>query len=109
MQTINKRIIAVLIVLCSWINFALSQSAGNTSALEELRKLGAVYRSASYLSFDVTYKYAPEATPTLYLDSLKGNFKINGDRYWSSLDNTESVSTADYMIMLFKEDLIMYI
>jgi hypothetical protein len=74
-----------------------------------LQKLADVYGKATRLSFDVTYRYAAEEAPGTWLDSLNGRFKLHGSQYWCDINNTESVYAGGYMILLFKEDQIMYL
>jgi hypothetical protein len=78
-------------------------------ALRLLQQLATTYKNTTHLSFDVQYRYAAESTPGVYLDSLSGHFKISGHRYWYDLDNTEAICTNDYVIMLFREDKVMYL
>lgn len=79
-----------------------------TEIIVELKKLAARYNQAS-LSFDVAFYYANEQTPEDYLDSLKGSFLMNGKKTWYNLDQTEAFTDSQYTVMLFKEDLIMYV
>jgi hypothetical protein len=74
-----------------------------------MQQLAATYKNTAHLSFDVQYKYAAEDAPDVYLDSMSGHFKLSGNRYWYDLDNTEAICTNDYLIMLFKEDNVMYL
>jgi hypothetical protein len=78
-------------------------------ALGLLQQLAATFKNTAQLSFDVQYKYAAEEAPAVYLDSLNGHFKLSGNRYWYDLDNTEAICTSDYLIMLFREDNVMYL
>jgi hypothetical protein len=80
-----------------------------SKVLTLMQQLLDTYRSTPYMSFDVHYKYAAEQAPAVYLDSLNGQFKLSNGRYWYNMDNTEAVCTNDYLIMLFKEDQVMYL
>jgi hypothetical protein len=88
---------------------AAAQTVSKTTVQAMFRKMADSYRQAGPLSFDITYRYAAEKQPGVLLDSLKGKFMCSNDRYWLSMDNTESIYTGDYMIMLFGEDQLMYI
>jgi hypothetical protein len=77
--------------------------------LNLMQQLAATYKNIPQLSFDVMYKYASEAAPDNYQDSLNGHFKLSGNRFWYDMDNTEAICTGDYLIMLFKEDNVMYL
>lgn len=55
------------------------------------------------------YRYAAEDKPTVWLDSLKGDFTFYGDRYRYRLDSTEFVGGKDLSVILFKQDQVMYL
>lgn len=74
-----------------------------------LKKLATVYRAFKNLSFDVAWYYADEQKPSVYLDSLRGQFKLSGNNYWYSLANTEIVSDGRFAVVLYKEDSLMYL
>lgn len=97
--------ILALLVFC----FSFSQSGNKQQVIRELKAASENYRNPQYLSFDVTYTYASEQQPSTFLDTLKGSFKISGSQYWYALDQTEAVGNNDYVVMLFKEDQVMYV
>lgn len=100
--------IMIIILLTSGIN-SFAQTDARKEALELMRKLVKTYAPLSGLSFDIAYKYSMEKTPGVYLDSLSGQCKIMGDRYWYQLDSTESIKTSDYLVMVFREDEVIYL
>ena len=55
------------------------------------------------------YRYAAEDNPAVWLDSLKGDFALFGDRYRYRLDSTEFVGGKDLSVVLFKQDQVMYL
>jgi hypothetical protein len=85
------------------------QGTGKGPFMKAMEEMISRYRESKYLSFNVTYKYASEQEPENYLDSLTGNYKLNGSNYWYSLDNTEVIGSKDYSVLLFKEDHVMYL
>ncbi len=78
-------------------------------AMQAIRSMAAKYQQAQYLSFDILYRYAAESKPGEYLDSLKGQYKLHGNRYWNILDNRESVYDTRLLLMRFEEDSIIYL
>ena len=100
-----------LILALSLIHFvfAHAQPSEKQRATEAFKKMAELYRSADHLSFDILYRYADEKQPGVYLDSLKGRFRMDGERYWYALDSTVCVVNKDYMVVVFKEDKIMYV
>ena len=87
----------------SWAQAPVSQ------ALQAMRRVAATYQQARFLSFDVLYRYAAEDKRNEYLDSLKGQYKVHGSRYWSVLDNRESVYDTRLLLLLFQEDSLIYL
>jgi len=97
-------------VLGLWAGTSLlAQDNSKEQVLREMQKLSGTYRNAPYLSFDMAYFCYDEQAPDKYIDSLQGSCKINGGKYWYSLDNTESIATGELTVVLFKEDHIMYL
>jgi hypothetical protein len=77
-------------------------------AAAEMEKLMQWYK-ASPVSFDIRYTYTNEHTPGKVLDSVKGWVEMNGDRFRSKLDSTETIHNGKYNIVLFGEDKMMYL
>jgi len=100
---------AGLYALLAGVIVADGQGTAKDSCLGAMKEMVERYRGSSYLSFDVTYRYAAESNPGLYLDSLHGSYRLNGNDYWYSLDSTEVVSYQGTCVLLFKEDHIMYL
>jgi hypothetical protein len=86
-----------------------SQRDQKQHAIEELQKLTSLYKNTNRLSFDVTYRYAAEENADAWLDSLSGHCRLSGARYWYDVNNMESIRTDQYVILLFKEDQVMYL
>ena len=104
-----KKIFFTAMVLVHVMNLVYAQERPDEEVKSALRKLATGYQRATNLGFDVLYRYAAESEPSVYRDSLSGHFKLQGNRYWCELDNTESVGTPDFNIMLFKDDKLMYL
>lgn len=104
-----KQLIAIFSFLCLTCANSFGQGDAKAQASVLLRQLVNRYQPVNGLSFDIMYKYAQSNAPQLYLDSVSGNYKISGSRYWYRIDSTESIRTGDYHITLFREDDIMYL
>ncbi|HYC27484.1 MAG TPA: hypothetical protein VEB42_01695 [Chitinophagaceae bacterium] len=99
----------LLLAVCWGMACVCYAQTARQQAISELNKLTARYRSSDHLSFNIDYRYALENKPAVFLDSLKGSFKMHGLSYWYAIDSTEAVVGKDYTVMLFKEDRIMYL
>lgn len=78
-------------------------------SLKALKQMMAKYNQPGFLSFDMMSRFAEEAAPGNYLDSLDGAVKLNGNRYWFRMQNTESVNTGTYIITIFGEEKLMHL
>ena len=103
------RVVVFILLNCCFLKNGLGQALERENVISELRATSEKYRNSQYLSFDINYRYFKEHEPGVYLDSLNGSFKLKGKSYWYELDNTEAIGDADLMVMLFKEDKIMYL
>jgi hypothetical protein len=109
-----RKIIFLTLIVVSGIPF---KGRGQGQAREEiavkaigiLHKLATKYQQAQYLGFDVLYRYAAEGTPGTYLDTLRGQYKLQGSRFWSILDNRVSICDDHLMLIVFNEDSLIYL
>jgi hypothetical protein len=111
-KSINKTMkytIITLVLASGIIVNGYSQESDREKVITELKTISDRYQGKRSLSFDISYRYANEQQPGVFLDSISGSFKINGKNYWYVLDNTEAIGDSQYLIMLFKEDRIMYL
>jgi hypothetical protein len=99
----------LLLVSCYRLSPALAQGTEKQQARQVLQSMSDRYKSYRNLSFTIAYKYAGEDRPGVYLDSLKGNLKISGDRYKYVLDSTEFIGSKDWSVILFKKDRILFL
>ena len=104
-----KKTAIILLLLTGRLAPLTAQTDNKAAAIAALKKLTMVYQSAPFLSFDIAYYYSGEERPGIYLDSLKGNFKMSGNRYWYLLDSTETMVDTASVVILYKEDKIMYL
>ncbi|HUP12793.1 MAG TPA: hypothetical protein VM187_11285 [Niastella sp.] len=103
------RIVLIMILLMTIMPGAYTQPGQLREAGAMLQKLAAAYQQPGGLQFSVLFRYAAEATPNNWLDSLNGRVSLNGQQYWYDINNTTTVCTRNYIILLFKEDQVMYL
>lgn len=105
-----RKIILLVCLIVAGLPFrGRGQDEATAKATAAMHRLAEKYQQARLLSFDILYRYAAEGKPGEYQDSLHGQYKLHGSRYWSALDNTESVYDGRLLAMLFKEDSIIYL
>ncbi|AXY74708.1 hypothetical protein D3H65_12255 [Paraflavitalea soli] len=103
-----KKII-LFILLVPTLSIAQSREDAKEAAIRAIGQLVSTYRQLPQLSFAVNYRYAAADRPGVYLDSMEGRVIISGQQYWYSMAQTECVLNADYQIMIFKEDKLIYL
>jgi len=104
----KKQVIMLGVLLVFISGHCISQTDDRQKAIKAIQQLSRAYLQ-SLLSFDISYWYADEASPSKYLDSLKGHCTIDGAQYWYSLDSTEMLCSNGYVVILYKQDKIMYL
>lgn len=106
----KKIIYSVSLLLLSLVAIpALAQTESELLSKVAMQRFKITFLTNDYLSFDVQYRYANEASPQQYLDSLSGQFKIHGSKYWSVLDGQETVFDSLLMLAVFPEDRMLFL
>jgi hypothetical protein len=72
--------------------------------LLECMNINKAYRASSYLSFNVRYTYALDSTTIIIKDSSHATYKMNGYRYWGSIDSVEFMQNDSFQIALYKPE-----
>ncbi|HEY8972553.1 MAG TPA: hypothetical protein VIM64_25785 [Puia sp.] len=104
-----SRLLLFVILCWAGVPVAAQDMAAKQHAIAIFRNAAERYKSNRELHFNMRYRYAAEDKPTVWLDSLKGDFAVYGDRYRYRLDSTEFVGGKDLSVILFKQDQVMYL
>jgi hypothetical protein len=102
------RISLIIILLMGWMP-GYTQRDQKQEAWAVLQKMADAYRQSASLNFNIMFRYAAEETPGEWLDSLDGRFTLSGQQYRYDINNTETICTGNYVILLYKEDQVMYL
>ncbi len=86
-----------------WCSRTIAQESKAEQIFKEVRK---AYNSYEYLSYKVNYFYAKEKTPTDYIDTVTGSYKVHGKYYWGMLDSVEYMQNEKFFISVYNEDKI---
>lgn len=86
-----------------------NDSAQYKEILQFFDAVAQVYKQASKLGFTAKYIYTDELQPKKVIDSLKGEYIINGQNYWFRIAQTETMKNDSLVIMLFDEDKMIYV
>ena len=105
----KKLIFLLLLNICYCVSIKAQQNTSVEAVISLLKQMRAGYDSIPDLSFDVSYTYTKQNAPGDILDSLSGRMQASNKQYHWSISNTEMIANSKYVIMLFKEDKLMYI
>lgn len=72
-------------------------------------KIRRAYSDTAAVQFGVKYTYANESKPDKILDSSKGYMELGPHGYYCKIDNTETIQTDSVAILLFHDDMVMYL
>src|SRR5580693_9709680 len=112
-SSIKEKGFSRIIFISAFMLSVTLQCSGQTDlkaqAVQRLQDIAANYRKADHLSFNVTYRYSSELKPTSFLDSLTGNFKLNGNSFWYGIDNAEFLGNDTINIAVFNQDKVIYV
>jgi hypothetical protein len=104
----NKSIWMGWIILLLQLQAAAQQEI-SPEIKKTLSKTFQQYQVTGDLSFQMQYRFAKEQTPGFYEDSLFGQFHLQGNRYWYRIDSTEMIKNDQYVIIVFREDHLIYL
>ena len=104
----KQRIIALIIALGFGIGLQ-AQTKGDRENLLALKKAAQVFMDTAYLHVDMTYRYATATEPENFQDSLGGSLKTWKNNYWYKMDQTEVVCDGKKMVIIYKEDRVLYL
>jgi hypothetical protein len=94
---------AVLVLLIAGNSFVLAQNP----VLLECVNMNKAYRNSSYLSFNVKYTYAKESTPTVIEDSSFVSYKVDGYKYWGSMDSVVFMQNDSFQVAVYRQEQVM--
>jgi len=101
--------IAIFFLCSGWLSVLHGQTPEKRRVADALQNLADRYRSYKSLHFSISYRYASERNPSVYLDSLKGDFKMSGGSYRYIVDSTEFIGTSDLILVIFRQDRILFL
>lgn len=104
-----QKLLLGIIFTGSLLKTPAQQPSEKQRAVILLQAITERYRSFKGLHFSIRYRYADETRPSVWLDSLKGDFSLRGAQYQYTLDSTEFISGKELSVILFKQDQLMYL
>jgi len=104
-----RKILLGIILTGSLLKATAQHPTEKQQVVALLQSVAQRYQGNNGLHFSIRYRYASEAKPSAWLDSLKGDFTMRDGLYRYSLDSTEYIGGREVSVILFKQDQLMYL
>ncbi|WP_207513813.1 hypothetical protein [Longitalea luteola] len=104
-----RKIILCMLTGCLLIQVSAT-AADSTGAVKQfMQRVQQAYRSASYLSFHVHYRYANQNQPENYIDTMSGEVAMDKNRMRYLIEDIETVTNDKYTIQVIKDQKLIYL
>jgi hypothetical protein len=85
-------------------------AADSTSSIKQfMQQVQQAYRSASFLSFHVYYRYANLNQPDKYIDTMSGEVALDKNRMRYLIEDIETITNDKYTIQVLKDQKLIYL
>jgi hypothetical protein len=102
--------IFLLIVSVVLLGLSPVKAADSTNAVKQfMQKVQQAYKSASYLSFHVVYRYANKDKPQQYIDTMSGEVALDKNHMRFTIGNMETVTNDTYTIQVDNDEKLIYL
>jgi hypothetical protein len=100
-----------LLVLTGCVLVSMQATAGDsTQAVKHfMQQVQQAYRSATFLSFHVLYRYANKNQPENDIDTMSGEVAMNNNHLRFLLEDVETVTNDQYTIQVHKNEKLIYV
>lgn len=97
--------IFLLIIAVGLVGVLPVRAADSTNAVKEfMQKVQQAYKSASYLSFHVVYRYANKDKPQQYIDTMSGEVALDKNHMRFTIENMETVTNDTYTLQIDNDE-----
>ena len=104
-----KKIILLVLTGCVLVNMQAAAADSTHVVKQFMEQVQQAYRSASFLSFHVLYRYANKNQPDNYIDTMSGEVAMNRNHVRFLLEDVETVTNDQYTIQVHKEEKLIYL
>jgi hypothetical protein len=104
-----KRIMLLVLTSCLLVCNQASASDTTSAVKQFMHKVQQAYKSASYLSFHVRYRYANKNQPDKYIDTMWGEVALDKNRMRFLIEDVETVTTDKYTIQVNNNEKLIYL
>ncbi|MCS3799473.1 hypothetical protein [Niastella sp. OAS944] len=101
----------ILLVLAGCLLVSVQAIAGDSTLVVKqfMQQVQQAYKSASYLSFHVVYRYANKDNPGQYFDTMSGEVALHKNHMRFVIEGTEMLTNDTYSMQVNNEDKLIYL
>lgn len=101
----------LLLVLMGCLLVSMQATAADSTLIVKkvMQKVQQAYKSASYLSFHVVYRYANKDNPKQYIDTMSGEVALNKNHMRFVIEGIETLTNDTYSLQVHKEEKLIYL
>jgi hypothetical protein len=103
-----KKIIVLLLPVC-FVTTASVAADSTNSVKQFVQQVQQAYKSASYLSFHVLYRYANKSQPENYIDTMAGEVAMDKNHLLFLIEDVETITNDRYTIQVNKNEKLIYL
>jgi hypothetical protein len=102
--------IFLLIIAAGVLGLSPVRAADSTNAVKQfMQKVQQAYKSASYLSFHVVYRYANKDKPQQYIDTMSGEVALDKNHMRFTIENMETITNDTYTVQIDNDEKLIYV
>lgn len=102
--------IFLLIIAAGVLGVSPVRAADSTNAVKQfMQKVQQAYKSASYLSFHVVYRYANKDKPQQYIDTMSGEVALDKNHMRFTIENMETITNDTYTVQIDNDEKLIYV
>ena len=104
-----RKIILLMITACLLLQVSVTAADTTSSVKQFMYRVQQAYKSASFLSFHVAYRYANKNQPGNYIDTMSGEVAMDKNRMRFQIEDIETVTNDKYTIQVMKDQKLIYL
>lgn len=104
-----KKIIFLMLTGFLLVHLSVKAADSTNSVKQFMHRVQQAYKSASYLSFHVAYRYANKNQPGNYIDTMSADVAMDKNRMRYLVEGIETVTNDKYTIQVMKDQKLIYL
>lgn len=104
-----KKVILLVLMACLLVSVRATASDSTLAVKQFMQKVQQAYKSASYLSFHVVYRYANKDNPKQYIDTMSGEVALDKNHMRFVIEGIETLTNDTYSVQVHNEEKLIYL